>query len=400
MNLTKATHGLAALTDSLTRTFMGKPWELPDVEMLSDPPKDLEKLILNYEMPVKPTDIERVFASYKCHVTFVDSRIGPSTTTYEINLGSGVKLSTLDRVKQDIARELGINSIRFIELRNSSNIGMEVPNVDRYIKYFKELARDIPTDYTLPFILGEDMHGEFKYSDLAKMPHLLVAGQTGSGKSVFINALICSILCRKTPQEVKFMMIDPKQVEFADYDQIPHLLEPIANETEDAKRLLDIAVEEMEHRFDLLKRNRVKKITDYNRDAFEKLPHIVFIVDEFSDLMLMGTAQERKEVENKIVRIAQKARAVGIHMVLATQKPLAKIMTSLIKANMPARISFSVASWVDSKVILDEKGAEFLLGKGDMLFKDPTAIDDFDRVLHIQAPWVPDEDIYHIAGRE
>jgi len=194
-------------------------------------------------------------------------------------------------------------------------------------------------------------------------------------------------------------MVDPKQVEFAAYEDIPHLFnndgEPlsIASDAAEAKEVLTVAVSEMERRFELLKDLKTKKLEDYNTVAKDKLPYVVFIIDEFADLMLMGSTVERREVENMIVRIAQKARAVGIHMVLSTQKPLAQIMTTLIKANMPARISFSVSSAGDSRVVLDEGGAEALTGNGDMLYRDPTAQSEYTRIKRVQAPWLSDEDI-------
>jgi S-DNA-T family DNA segregation ATPase FtsK/SpoIIIE len=251
----------------------------------------------------------------------------------------------------------------------------------------------------LPMILGEDTYGGPVYQDLTAMPHLLVAGQTGSGKSAFLNALIATIICRRTPQEVRFLIVDPKQVEFVAYSEIPHMFEQdgetlqIASDPEEARCLLDVAVNEMERRFGLMVDARVKKIDDYNETAKEKLPYIVFIVDEFSDLMLMGTRDQKKNVETKIVRLAQKARAVGIHMILATQKPLASVMSSLIKGNVPARVAFSVTSGVDSRVILDECGAEMLTGNGDMLFRDPAARNDYTRLRRIQAPWLSDVEV-------
>ena len=194
-------------------------------------------------------------------------------------------------------------------------------------------------------------------------------------------------------------MVDPKQIEFAAYEDLPHLFEnegeplKIASDASEAREVLEVATGEMERRFDLLKQYRAKKIDDYNEKAEEKLPYIVFIIDEFADLMLMGSSADRREVENKIVRIAQKARAVGIHMVLSTQKPLAQIMTTLIKANMPARISFSVSSASDSRVILDEGGAETLTGNGDMLYRDPFARNEYTRIKRVQAPWLSDNEI-------
>jgi S-DNA-T family DNA segregation ATPase FtsK/SpoIIIE len=219
-----------------------------------------------------------------------------------------------------------------------------------------------------------------------------------SGGQTNPTELVATLICRMTPEELRLLIVDPKQVEFAAYSDIPHLFEEngealqIATDPEEARYLLDVAVREMDRRYGLLCERRVKKLEDYNRVAEEKLPYVVFIVDEFADLMLMGTKLQAKEVENKIVRIAQKARAVGIHMILATQKPLATIMTTLIKANMPARAAFSVISGMDSRVILDENGAETLCGNGDMLYRDPLERSEYARIKRIQVPWLSDTD--------
>jgi S-DNA-T family DNA segregation ATPase FtsK/SpoIIIE len=278
----------------------------------------------------------------------------------------------------------------------TSTIGLEIAHEERFMVGFKDLFEKMPDNMDLPVILGEDTYGMCKYADLAKMPHLLIAGQTGSGKSVFINSTIAALIATKMPSELQLLMIDPKQVEFTAYNDIPHLMEPIANDTEEARQLLDIAVDEMEERFSLFKKHKVKKISEYKEKTGNTIPHIVFIVDEFSDLMMMGNNKTKQEVEKKIVRIAQKARAVGIHMILATQKPLATIVTSLIKANMPARIAFCVATGVDSRVILDENGAENLTGLGDMLISAPSVSTE---VIRVQATWIPDEDIDYIVNR-
>lgn len=377
-----------------------RPWNLPDVSILPDPSSDDIDKEANYNAPVAPELIEEVLLKYGIQGKFKDYRIGSAVTTYEIQVPMGTKVSSLMRSREDIARDIGAPSLRIIRsLNNSNTIGFEVENEDRYTVHFKSIFGDIPEDLKLPVILGEDTYGEKCYVDLTTMPHLLVAGRTGSGKSVFINTLITTLICKYTPEELKLIMVDPKQVEFAMYENLPHIFEEdgesigIASDAEGAREVLEIAVKEMERRFELMKEYKTKKISDYNNIAEEKLPYIVFIIDEFSDLMLMGSPSESKLVENQIVRIAQKARAVGIHMILATQKPLAKIMTTLIKANMPARIAFSVTSAGDSRLILDEGGAESLTGNGDMLYRDPVARSEYTRIRRIQAPWLSDEDI-------
>jgi S-DNA-T family DNA segregation ATPase FtsK/SpoIIIE len=284
-------------------------------------------------------------------------------------------------------------------VKDSLTIGFEIENKDRYTVHFKELFNKLPGNQRLPLILGEGTYGEPVCYDLAAMPHLLVAGQTGSGKSVFLNTLISTLIAKLTPEQVQFLIVDPKRVEFEAYKEIPHMYDDqsIAYEPDEARCLLNVAVDEMERRFELLREAGVKKIDDYNSQTEDKLPYVVFIVDEFSDLMLMGTREQKKEVETKIVRLAQKARAVGIHMVLATQKPLATVMSSLIKGNIPARVAFSVTSGTDSRVILDEIGAETLTGQGDMLFRDPAARNEYSRLIRVQAPWLSDEETEYIA---
>lgn len=375
-------------------------WNIPDVTLLPDPATNEQDKETNYVAPVDPMKIEEVLLRYGIKAKFLDYRIGSSVTTYEIKIPIGTKVASLLRSRDDIARDIGAPSLRIIQsVNNSSTIGFEIENVDRYMVHFKDMFLGIPDGLKLPVILGEDTYGEKIYVDLTTMPHLLVAGRTGSGKSVFINTLITTLICKFTPKDLQLIMVDPKQVEFAAYEDLPHLYdndgEPlkIASNAEEAREVLEVAVAEMERRFELLKLHKAKKIDDYNAGATDKLPYIVFIIDEFADLMLMGSAAERKEVENRIVRIAQKARAVGIHMILATQKPLAQIMTTLIKANMPARISFSVTSAGDSRVILDEGGAEALSGNGDMLYRDPLARSEYTRIKRIQAPWVSDAEI-------
>ena len=396
MSLTKdfALSTLAALRGGFGFSST-KAWVAPDISLLSGPTPDQLDREISYVPPVDPVKIETIFDTYGIVAVFSDYRIGSSITTYELELPVGTRFNKIKMLKDDIARDLGAPSLRIVpNTCSSSMFNIEIENTDRFNVYFKTLYEQMDhTDLALPFILGEDTYGQAVYEDLARMPHLLVAGQTGSGKSVFLNTTLASLICSKDPSELQLLIVDPKQVEFAAFGSLPHLMSPIASDPCEARELLETAVNEMEHRFGLLKEQGVKKISDYNKISSEPLPYIVFIVDEFADLMMMGEVKQRKDVESKIVRIAQKARGVGIHMILATQKPLAKIVTSLIKANLPARISFSVASAIDSRVVLDENGAEVLTGMGDMLYRDPYARHEFNRIKRIQAPWLSDEDV-------
>lgn len=388
------------ILESLSNILLGdKEWEIPDVSLLSDPPEDELKKEINYTPPVEPENIIKVLKLYGIDGSFVDYNIGSSVTTYEISVPAGTKLNTITNRREDIARDLGATSLRIVQSVNkTSTIGFEIENKERYGVYFKSMFNHMP-DLKLPVILGEDTFGNKIYEDLTKMPHLLVAGRTGSGKSVFLNTIITTLICKYTPADLRLLMVDPKQVEFAAYEELPHLFDedgepvPIAHEADEARHVLDIAVREMEHRFELMKEIRAKKIDDYNERSKDKLPYIVFIVDEFSDLLQGGLRNDRLEVEKSINRIAQKARAVGIHMILATQRPSTDVVTGLIKSNIPARIAFSVSSYIDSRVILDESGAEALAGQGDMLYKDPNARNEYSRIKRIQAPWISDGDI-------
>lgn len=371
-------------------------WTLPDVSSLSD---DVETdSTKDTHGPIDPKKIKEVLRQYGIQANLKGFFVGPSVTTYKIELPTGTKISSLMRSRDDLARDLQAPSLRIIRtICDSKSIGFEIENDHRSVVSFRDLFISNHEELKLPVILGADTYNEKHYIDLTNMPHLLIAGSTGSGKSVFINTMIMSLVCSKTPEELRLILIDPKQVEFAAYEDLPHLYEidgvrhKIASEPEDSRKLLGEVVKEMERRFLLLKGVHAKKIDDYNKRVDTPLPYIVFIIDEFADLMLMCSASDRKETENYIVRIAQKARAVGIHLVLATQKPLAKFMTTLIKANMPARISFSVSCSGDSRVILDENGAESLTGCGDMLYRDPLAKSEYTRIKRIQAPWISEE---------
>jgi S-DNA-T family DNA segregation ATPase FtsK/SpoIIIE len=335
------------------------------------------------EQALKEFDID-------AHVTEIDT--GPVITMYELALAPGIKVSAISALSNDIQRSLRAESVRIVApIPGKNTVGIEVPNESKEKVRFKELmqlAPDAASKMAIPMFLGKDASGEPLIYDLASMPHCLIAGTTGSGKSVCINTIIMSILYKQRPDVVKLVLFDPKVVEMAMYKDIPHLMCPVINDAAKATSVLDWACAKMDERYELLAEGGVRNIAGYNKLTQEelierfkpgtpeeeakipkKLPYIVIIIDELADLMMTSG----KEVESHIVRIAQKARAVGIHLILATQRPSANVVTGLIKSNMPTRIAFRVQSKMDSRIVLDQNGAECLLGHGDMLFLPPGA---------------------------
>jgi len=297
--------------------------------------------------------------------------VGPVITRFEYRPSAGVKISRIASLSDDLAMALRAEKLRILApIPGKEVVGIEIPNRNREIVFLKELLLDksFQTNPSMLYIpIGKDITGAPYFSDIGEMPHLLVAGVTGSGKSVFLNSLITSILYKATPSDVRFIMIDPKRIELSIYNGIPHLLFPAITESEDAVKILKRAEELMEVRYRELSRVGVRDINAYNRKVRDKLPYILIVVDELADLLL----QKGREVERVLIRLAQKARAVGIHLVLATQRPSVDVITGLIKANFPSRIAFQVPSRNDAKTIMDTIGAEKLLGKGDMLFMPP-----------------------------
>jgi S-DNA-T family DNA segregation ATPase FtsK/SpoIIIE len=296
---------------------------------------------------------------------------GPVVTTYEYSPAPGVKINKIVGLADDLALGLKAQSVRVVgSVPGKSALGIEIPNEVRQVVYIRELLGSEQLKHhkaKLGIVLGLDVVGNPSFADLARMPHLLIAGATGAGKSVAINSIIASILFNATPEEVRFLMIDPKRIELSGYEGIPHLLHPVVVEPKLASRALLWAVREMERRYRMLEEARVKSFDSYNDSAKEKLPYIVVIVDELADLMMVAS----KDVEGAIARLAQMARAAGIHLILATQRPSVDVLTGLIKANFPTRIAFKVSSKVDSRTIIDGSGAEHLLGMGDMLYMPP-----------------------------
>ena len=357
--------------------------------------------------------IHDTLSEFNIDVEMGDINVGPKVTQYTLRPPSGVKLTRITALETNIALNLAAQSLRIeAPIPGQKAVGIEVPNrkaadVRLYgtlnSKQWKS-ARE-----QLSFAIGKDISGKVVVGELGKMPHLLIAGQTGSGKSVMINTLLSSLLYRNSPSDMKLILVDPKQVEMAPYEDIPHLLTPVITEPEKTISALKWAVNEMERRYKLLAAEKIRNIRDYNKKLQSRakkiaiadengnvqqhedgsMPYIVIVVDEMADLMMIA----KRDVEALIVRLAQKARAVGIHLVLATQRPSVDVITGLIKANVPARISFTVASQVDSMTILDQAGAEKLLGQGDMLFYTPS----MSKPKRIQGAWVTDDEVNKIT---
>lgn len=424
------------LAKSAARVSKRGNWKLPPVEFLRKPPKsdsqiDREKLLQNSQI------LKQKFADFGIDGEVTAVRPGPVITLYEFKPGPGVKVSRIASLADDLSMALSAQSVRILApLPGKSVVGIEIPSDKRETVYLREFLQHEDfhgARHDIPVVMGKDIGGQTYLSDLARMPHLLCAGQTGSGKSVFMNGLICSLLYRFTPDELRLILVDPKFIEFRSYQDIPHLLLPVVDDPKAASTALKWAVREMERRYRILAMMGARNLAGFNQkvedmgidvvrdlllaeenqqesvqmtsggdwiEAFEpdesgaprigKLPNIVIIIDELADLMMVA----KKEVEVSIARIAQKARAAGIHLVIATQRPSTDVVTGLIKANLPSRASFSLASYIDSKTILDRAGAERLLGQGDMLFIPPGT----SQILRLHGAFVNDDEINKITA--
>jgi len=347
-------------------------YRLPGIGLLDkvEQSEDEVDLELYYEVSRK---LEEKLADFGIAGKVEGISPGPIVTTYEFAPAPGIKITRIMSLADDLAMGLKAESVRIVgSIPGKAALGIEIPNPKREIVYIRDIIASEQfknASSMLTIGLGKDVIGQSVIADLAKMPHLLIAGATGSGKSIGINAIICSILFKATPDEVRFLMIDPKRIELSGYENIPHLLHPVVVNPKMANRALQWAVHEMERRYMLLEEKRVKSFASYNEavEDEEKLPFIVIIVDELSDLMMVAS----REVEESIARLAQMARAAGMHLILATQRPSVDVLTGLIKANFPTRMSFKVFSKIDSRTILDTSGAEHLLGAGDSLFMPP-----------------------------
>ncbi len=363
-------------------------YKFPGLDLLEEPEsnftEEMERIVRD-----QAVELESALRQYNIEGEVVGIDSGPVITLFEVRLAPGTKVSRLNAVHSDLARALRAQNIRIVpNMAGKDTVGIEVPNLKKERVRLKELISvrpELVEKMKLPMFLGKDASGNPLIQDLASMPHMLIAGTTGSGKSVCMNSIIMSFLYTRRPDELKLVLVDPKMVEMSLFKDVPHLMCPVVTEMSKAAAILEWAVTKMDERYELLAEAGVRDIANYNKLEWEelkermqpaneeeearipkKLPYIVFVVDELADLMMTN-----KEVEGSIVRIAQKARAIGIHMILATQRPQANVVTGLIKSNMPSRIAFKVASGMDSRIVLDQKGGELLLGQGDMLYLSP-----------------------------
>lgn len=384
-------------------------YKFPTMELLEEPEigfnEKLEALVRN-----QAESLEHALTQYKIDGEVVDIESGPAITLYHIRLAPGTKVAQINAIESDLARSLKAVNIRVVSnMEGRDTIGIEVPNPTKERVRLKELMSNRAKfeDMKLPMFLGKDASGDPLISDLTKMPHMLIAGTTGSGKSVCMNTIIMSFLYTKKPNELKLVLVDPKMVEMSQFKDIPHLMCPVVTEMPKAAAILEWAVTKMDERYELLAAAGVRDIAGYNELGWDELkerleivteekaartpkslPYMVFIIDELADLMMTN-----KEVEGSIIRIAQKARAVGIHLILATQRPQANVVTGLIKSNMPCRIAFKVASGMDSRIVLDQKGGELLLGQGDMLQLSPSS----HKLSRAQGTLVDDKEIRRVV---
>ncbi len=357
--------------------------------------------------------LQQTLTDFNVEAQVVGHQTGPVITLFELSLSAGVKVAQIQNLSIDIARALAVPGVRIVSpIPGKDTVGVEVPNLQKEIVRIRELMKLAPEakkKQKMPLYLGKDAGGKGIISDLAAMPHMLIAGTTGSGKSVCINTIIVSLLMTRTPEDVRMILVDPKMVEMAAFENVPHLLCPIVNDMKKAEEILQWAAEKMDERYELLKEAGVKNIAGFNEMSKDEIhrafgveteedkaripthiPYYVIIIDELADLIMTST----KEVEQHIIRIAQKARAVGIHLILATQRPSVNVVTGLIKANMPSRISFKVSSRQESRIVLDQNGADVLLGKGDMLFLQPGSSD----LVRAQGTYLDDSEIHSVVN--
>jgi len=358
--------------------------KLPLIDFLKKPEKGSNK---KDDIKIDAEGLEKILLDFGVEGKIKKISHGPVVSLNEFEPAAGVKVSKIINLAEDIARNTSSESARIATIPGSNTVGIELPKISRENVFLREIISDKnfkKREIKLPIALGKSISGEPITSDLSSMPHLLIAGTTGSGKSVCINTIILSLIYKHTPDVCKFILIDPKMLELSTYEGIPHLLCPVITEAKKAASVLGWVVKEMESRYRLMTKVGVRNIDGYNEKHKVKMPYIVVIVDEMSDLMLVAG----KEIENYIQKLSQMARAAGIHIIMATQRPSVDVITGTIKANFPTRISFQVTSKIDSRTILGEQGAEQLLGKGDMLYMSSA-----NRITRIHAPYVSEVEI-------
>jgi S-DNA-T family DNA segregation ATPase FtsK/SpoIIIE len=372
---------------SNTKQELTNNFSTPSLDILdsNEPVKNNKKKLENIEQSSEL--LEKVFADFNIEIKVINVKLGPVVTLFEILPAAGTKINTIINLAGDISRSMGVGPVRISQIYGTQYLGVEIPNNHRESVSIKELLSNdnyVKSVHKIPICIGKDISGNIEVIDLSKTPHLLVAGTTGSGKSVFINTLLTSILYKFSPEELRLILIDPKMLELSVYNDIAHLLTPVVTEPKKAIIALKWVCKEMERRYSLMNEEGTRSLEGYNQKSVEKLPFIVVFIDEMADLMMTAG----KEVEHYVQRLAQMARACGIHLVMATQRPSVDIITGSIKANFPSRISFQVASKYDSRTVLGEVGAEQLLGNGDMLMsKNGTSL------IRYQSAFISDEEV-------
>ena len=368
--------------NNLEINYLSPSLEILDTKnQLSKSNNDNENKKANSEL------LEKVFEDFNIDIEVVNVKYGPVVTLFEILPAAGTKINTIINLADDISRSMGVGAVRIAQIFGTQFLGVEVPNEKRETITIKELLSDsnfTNTSHKIPLCIGKDISGNIEVIDLSKTPHLLVAGTTGSGKSVFINTLLASILYKFSPEEMRLILIDPKMLELSVYNDIAHLLTPVVTEPKKAIIALKWVCKEMERRYSLMNEENTRSLEGYNQKSIERLPYIVVFIDEMADLMMTAG----KEVEHHVQRLAQMARACGIHLVMATQRPSVDIITGSIKANFPSRISFQVASKYDSRTVLGETGAEQLLGNGDMLMSK-----NGGNIIRYQSAFISDNEV-------
>ena len=364
-----------------------KTFSSPSLEILESNKSSTEKKLDKENIKSNSELLEQVFQDFNIDIQVVNVKLGPVITLFEILPAAGIKINTIINLADDISRSMGVGAVRIAQIFGTQYLGVEVPNDQRETVTIKELLSDDNfknTPSKIPICIGKDISGNIEVIDLSKTPHLLVAGTTGSGKSVFINTLLASILYKFSPTDLRLILIDPKMLELSVYNDIAHLLTPVVTEPKKAIIALKWVCKEMERRYSLMNEENTRSIEGYNEKSIERLPYIVVFIDEMADLMMTAG----KEVEHYVQRLAQMARACGIHLVMATQRPSVDIITGSIKANFPSRISFQVASKYDSRTVLGEIGAEQLLGNGDMLMSK-----NGGNIIRYQSAFISDNEV-------